>query len=239
MSEIHPLRVSSEDREKLEKVDPKFADQKLIWARDQSWKVLHDVRSQLKEGMTEDEARLLCMDTFKQYGVQLHWHRPYVRFGPGTMLTFHDELQLDHRLQAGDLLYFDLGPVWPDEESGLKYEGDVGDTFVFGETSNPDGDAILQAVRDLFEEGKKAWEEKGFTGMEIYQQLQESCQSKGFAFNDQVSGHRLSDFPHHKYTKAKVTTLDFIPSSTLWILELHIRDEKNQRGAFFEDLLVR
>jgi hypothetical protein len=84
----------------------------------------------VQEGMTEREAMKMAFEVFKENGVTKHWHKPYVRFGPGTALSFNDPLQSDYRLQKDDPFYIDLGPAWRDEETGIEYEGDVGN-FLF------------------------------------------------------------------------------------------------------------
>lgn len=235
MNEPHPLGVFSSSQEKLESVDPKFLVKGLVRARDKTVRVLEEIKSRLVEGMTEDDARKIGLEIFKDAGVTKHWHKPVIRFGPGTALTFHSPLQPAYRLQPNDPYYLDLGPVWPDSELDLEYEGDYGDTFVFGK--NSEAEKCAQVARVLFDEGKKLWREKKVTGAELYQYLDRRTTELGYVRLPQVDGHRVGDFPHQKYSKEGLSKVPFVPTDSLWILEIQINDPQNRFGAFFEDIL--
>jgi hypothetical protein len=53
-----------------------------------------------------------------------------------------------------------------------------------------------------------------------------------------LSGHRLSDFPHASLYDGPLADIDFKPKPLLWVLEIHIRDVEGRFGAFFEDMLL-
>lgn len=236
MSELHALGASTgKNFHLLESVDPKFVKEGLLKAQKKTWQVLYEIRAQITESMTEDDARKIALNTFKEFGVSKHWHRPYIRFGAGTMLTFNDPLQADYCLKQGDPMYLDLGPVWPDSELGLEYEGDVGDTFVLG--TNPEAERCASVARSLFAETQEKWRQSSITGQEIYEFLRRRAFEQGYPLVDNVEGHRVSDFPHHKYSKERLGRLDFSPGESLWILEVQIKHPSLKLGAFFEDLL--
>jgi hypothetical protein len=240
MSDLHPLGVSA-GQAKVEAVDPKFIREAQLKAQARSWDVLKTIHSRLKVGMTEDEARLMALETFKNLGVTKHWHRPYVRFGPGTTLTFNDPIQPDYKLQENDPIYLDLGPVWPantlDVEGTLEYEGDVGDSFVLG--VNEEATKCNCTARDLFVEARTQWIDGKLTGEAIYTFLKNRANDLGYDLVEHVDGHRMSDFPHQKYTKEKLSELSFRPTENLWILEVMIKHPTLPIGAFFEDLLLK
>lgn len=229
---ISPLHTDMD----IEAVDPKFVLEGFLATRQKTWRVLHEIHQALKEGMTEDDARRLSLQIFSDHGVEKHWHKPYIRFGPGTTLTYHDPFQKEYRLQANDPLFIDLGPIWPDPETGISYEGDVGDSFVFG--YHPKAAACGHAVRLLFEMGQKAWREKKLSGQQLYAFLKEKAHDMGYRLLEHVDGHRLGDFPHHKYTKERLASVQFHPKVNAWVLEIHIVDDAEKIGAFFEDLLM-
>lgn len=235
-TELDCLSVIESKPGSIESVDPLFIQEKLKQAQSKSWEVLNKIRSQLSEGLTEDEARKLALKVFQDHGVSKHWHKPYIRFGVGTKLTFHDPLQDNYRLQMGDPVSIDLGPVWPDAETGLSYEGDVGDTFSFG-ASNPEVENFAQTVRDLFKEAKSEWHSKKLTGQEIYEFLGKRAQSMGYKLVAEVAGHRVGDFPHQKYTKERLSRVQFQPKSNIWVLEIQLIHPGLNIGAFFEDIL--
>jgi hypothetical protein len=221
------------ERSQIESVDPRFVVERQLQAQQKTWLVLSEVKAQIKEGMTEDEARILAIKIFQDFGVKKHWHKPYIRFGKGTTLTFHEPLQPDYRLRLNDPYYIDLGPVW--ELDSLEYEGDVGDTFVLG--SNPKADLCAKAARLLFSEARKEWRDGKLLGNEIYSFLKKSAAEKGYTLLENVDGHRVGDFPHQKYSRERLAKLDFTPGSALWILEIHIVHPSGDFGAFFEDVL--
>jgi hypothetical protein len=193
MSHPHPLHISIEDRSRLEGVHPDFISAGLMRAREKTIQVLELVRNEFKEGMTEEVARKLAMDIFADHGVTKHWHRLYVRFGPGTILTFNDPVQPDYRLQENDPYYLDLGPVWKDAELGLEYEGDYGDTFVFGE--NAEANRCAQAARDLFAEAKQFWATDQSSGEAIYERLKRRTVALGYELVEGVEGQKFRFSP--------------------------------------------
>jgi hypothetical protein len=56
--------------------------------------------------------------------------------------------------------------------------------------------------------------------------------------NMDLSGHRLSEFPHAAIYNGTMAEIGFKPSALLWILEIHIRHPTAGYGAFFEDMLL-
>ena len=235
MNHSHPLGILASSQEAIEAVHPEFLKEGLIQARQKTVNALTQIRAEIKEGITEDDARRLALTVLADLGASKHWHKPYIRFGAGTALTFHDPLQTDYRLKLNDPYYIDLGPVWADPELGLEYEGDYGDTFVFGE--NREADLCAQSARDLFVEAKTLWQSKRLPGEELYAFLKNRALELGYRLIDSVEGHRLSDFPHHKYSKERLAKTSFVPSDSLWVLEIQITEPKMRFGAFFEDIL--
>lgn len=235
MTTPHHLGVHGSSQSALEAVSPEFIRDGLIRARQKTMEVLEEIRRSLGEGMTEDEARVLALATFKRHGVTKHWHKPNIRFGPGTTLNFNSPLQPDYRLKKGDAYYLDLGPVWPDSDLELQYEGDYGDTFTFGE--NPEAEKCADTSRKIFREARAQWLEKKLSGEQLYSFMAGRAKDLGYHFVEGVEGHRVSDFPHHKYTKESLAKQAFVPSETLWVLEIQLNDPAGRFGAFFEDLL--
>lgn len=235
MNDLDHIGLIEKKKGALEGVDPAFIKALLLEAQKKSWTVLREIQAEIKAGMTEDAARQLALSIFQDYGVKKHWHRPFVRFGPGTRLTFNDSIQASYRLSEGDPFYIDLGPVWPDAEQPIEYEGDVGDTFVFGE--NPEAEKCAETARSLFKEAKAEWQKKKLSGQAIYVLLEKRAKELGYQLVEQVEGHRIGSFPHHKFSKERLAFLDFFPSSALWILEVQIVHPHLPFGAFFEDIL--
>ena len=237
MSDLHFLSVTGNA---AEAVDPRFLKEGLLEARRKSWEILKSIQGLLEEGMTEDQARRLCLDVFRGAGVKKHWHKPYVRFASGTLLTFNDPIQPDYQLKPGDPVYIDLGPVWSYAaklgEAELEYEGDVGDSFVFSGT-HPEAERCAAMARQLFGEASANWRTHKWTGAEIYDFLRDRATEEGYVFVEVVQGHRLSDFPHHKYSKERFARTQFQASELLWVLEVQLKHPTLGFGAFYEDIL--
>jgi Xaa-Pro aminopeptidase len=231
---LHAVGVSAESREQAEAVAPKFVQEGIHRAQQRTWEAVDAIRQRVEVGMTEEDARVLAMAVLSERGVKKHWHRPYLRLGPGTTRTFHQRLQDDYRLEKGAPFFIDIGPVWHDEASNLSYEGDAGDTFIQG-SDQPN--ACARAARALFDEGLAAWRTGTVTGQALYALLADRAKERGYTLLSQVDGHRVSDFPHHQYSHARLAELAFAPTPSRWVLEVHLIDEAAGLGAFYEDLL--
>jgi hypothetical protein len=234
MSDLHFLSVTEESQQKLEKVSEKFIQQGLLEARKKSWEAFQHIREQIRVGMTEKQGREIAVETLKKLGSQKNLHQPYVRFGPGTVLTFYDGLQSDYLLQSGDPVYLDLGPIW--HFDGLDYEGDIGDTFVIGK--NEIAEHCARTARKLWQEGFQLWKEEKASGEKIYALLKRRAQEENYILLENIEGHRVSDFPHAQYAKERLAKVPFNPGTCLWILEFQLIHPTLKIGAFYEDLLV-
>jgi Xaa-Pro aminopeptidase len=236
MSDFHSLSATSDQNSRLESVHPEFVLAGLLTAREKSWQAFSAIRSQLKIGMTEIEAREMALRTLRELGSTKNWHKPWIRFGPGTTLTFYELAQADYRLQEGDPVYFDLGPVWPDVNLPIEYEGDVGDTFIFG--INPEAQKLIEATHRVWGEARDRWKDQKLTGEQLYDFLKKRAAELGYSLLEKIDGHRLGDFPHVKYSKERLSRVTFPPRESLWILELQLLHPTLKIGAFYEDLLL-
>lgn len=232
--DFHRAGVSAKSREIIEKVSPKFLVQGMKNARKKTILAMKEIQSGLKEGMTEKQARDLAMKVFRDHGAVAHWHKPYIRFGKGTTLTFHQLLQTKERLKLNDPYYVDFGPVW--KEGGISYEADYGDSFVFGE--NKEYLKLVKKAHRMFSKAKKYWKKEKVSGVQIYKYLKKLSKEEGVKLLEDVDGHRLSNFSHFKYSKKHLSEVKFYPTKNLWILELQINDPAGRFGAFYEDLLA-
>ncbi len=238
MEGVHQLGATAPPHFNLEMVDEKFVEVGLLKAREKTVEVLHVIRSQFKIGQNENDARILAQKIFADYGATKHWHRPLIRFGEGTVLSFNEPIS-DHKLTENSVYHMDLGPVWPGQklgiDSNLEYEGDYGDTFVFGQNGNAQD--MINIVHRVFDKAKQMWRENLFTGEEIYRFSRELFKKTDYEFVEKVEGHRVADFPHHKYSKERLANIKFVPKRSLWVLELMVRHPQLKFGAFYEDLL--
>ncbi len=240
MEHPHTLRATAPSKEALEAVNSSFAVAGIFRTREKTIRVFNQIRKELKVGMNEAEARKLAMQIYADHGAKKHWHRIYVRIGAGTCLTFNEPDESVATLQENDPVYMDVGPVFKDDETNLEYEGDYGDSFVFsaqGSGKNPPAEKCAEFARKLFREASLKWKQEKLTGQEIYQFLAKQNEGSGYVLHPAVLGHRLSDFPHQRYTTEHLSDLSFAPSPDLWVLEVHLTDPVHHVGAFYEDIL--
>lgn len=231
---MHPLSHSGNSE--FEKKHPAFVAEGLREARRRSWILLEEMALHLKPGIRQSEAVILAESLARAQGVKKNWHKPIIRFGKETLLTFRDKGNPDEKLEEENIFFIDIGPVWALPQWGdLEYEGDVGKTFSRG---GPVAWAsVAQASQELFDGAVAQWKSGGVKGLEIYGWLSDAAAKRGYELVQNVDGHRVSDFPHTQYSKARLAAMDFSPASDAWVLEVHLRDPKNQCGAFFEDIL--
>ena len=214
----------------FEQVGADFSLDKLLAARVRSQAAVETLSSLIKPGMTEEEANILAKQALFDLGMEREWHPTRVRFGENTLKTFREPSNPNTVLQENDIYFIDIGPVFD------GHEGDSGDTFVIGD--DPDMKACAKAVKEVFEKVKQCWLTQDLSGKALYEYAEHTAQAMGWQLNLGTPGHRIGDFPHSIYKANRLATLDFIPCSALWVLEIQIRHPTKNFGAFYEDLLL-
>ncbi|HEY1396005.1 NAD(P)H dependent flavin oxidoreductase family protein [Roseateles sp.] len=212
-----------------ERSGPHFDLAGIVSAREKSIAAVTDIAALLRPGMSSAEAQVLADARLRAMGSQRNWHPTIVRFGEDTTCTSREPGDPERRLRADDIVFIDIGPVWD------GYEGDYGDTFVFG-----DDEAHLrcaEAARAVFTEARAAWE-AGASGVDLYALAEAAALRHGCTLVREMAGHRVSDFPHALYGRHKLAQAGFAPGDGLWVLEIQVRDHVRPIGAFFEDVLM-
>ncbi len=214
----------------LEAVGPAFVKEKMLEMRGKTRAAIHAIASACKPGMVEEDAVAMARDLLAANDMIRGWHDVYVRFGSNTLKTFGADSDPGIVLKDNDIFFIDIGPVWGD------FEGDGGDTFVVG--SDAGMEACAHDAKALFHLVRKKWESTGMSGKALYEFATEAAKSMGWELNMDLSGHRLSDFPHAAIYDGPMADVDFKPSPLVWVLEIHIRHPADGYGAFFEDMLL-
>jgi Xaa-Pro aminopeptidase len=214
-----------------EAVGEGFSLPAMIKARDLTFDAVNRIAALVRPGMTEGEAHAGAQSVLEAMGMERLWHKNVIRFGPGTLETFHGAFQPDYALRDDDIFFIDLGPVWG------GHEGDAGDTFVVG--SDADMAACAKAARDLWDEVAERWRSEGLSGQALYAFALDRAEAMGWRLNWEVKGHRVSDFPHAIYKAGPLGDFEGPPADGLWILEIQIAHPTRPIGAFYEDLLYR
>ncbi|WP_060494552.1 NAD(P)H dependent flavin oxidoreductase family protein [Pseudomonas sp. NBRC 111140] len=213
----------------LEKVGPRYSLDGMLAAREQSVRSVAAIASQLQVGMTTAQALEMAAQTLQAMGASHTWHPTYIRFGDDTVRTPRQGIDLQRVLRSTDIVVVDVGPVWD------GYEGDYGDTFVFGQ--HPLHHACVKALHEVFDETCQAWG-RGLTGRELYDFAERSAQAKGWQLERNLAGHRIADFPHVLYGQDKLAEVGIVPSEVVWVLEIQLCHPTEPVGAFFEDILI-
>jgi methionine aminopeptidase len=214
-----------------EAVGEAFSMPAMVRARDLTFEAIGRIAAGIRPGVTEGEGHEIAERVLEEMGAERIWHRNVIRFGPGTLETFHADFSPDYVLQPNDIFYVDLGAVWD------GHEGDAGDTFVVGD--DREMAACAEAARTLWFDVAARWRTEDLSGVELYAYAERRAQAMGWRLNQDVQGHRVSDFPHAIYKAGKLGAFDACPAPGLWILEIQIAHPTRPIGAFFEDLLVR
>lgn len=214
----------------LEQVGAEFSEATMLLVRDKTRQIIHEIASRCQPGMAEEDAVEIAKEILAANKMLRGWHDVYVRFGSNTTKTFGADSDPGVVLKEDDIMFVDIGPVFE------KWEGDGGDTFVFG--NDPDMARCAEDARKLFHIVRKKWLSDASTGKVLYEFAVDQAREMGWELNLDLSGHRVSDFPHAAVYEGPMAEVDFAPSRLLWVLEIHIRHPKLNYGAFFEDMLL-
>jgi Xaa-Pro aminopeptidase len=218
--------------EVLEKTGPTFSVDALMGARAKTKEAISMIAHNVKPGMLEEEARQIAKEMLDRMGSERGWHKILVRFGTNTVKNFEDPSEREMRLRDGDIFFIDIGPVWGD------IEGDGGETFVVGANPDPDMMRCAQDVKQIFRVVRDKWMSTGMNGKELYDFAFKTTEDLGWVLNMELTGHRLSEFPHSAYYDGTLAAVSIRPSPNLWVLEVQIRHPTKPIGGFFEDLLL-
>ncbi|WP_242193661.1 MULTISPECIES: NAD(P)H dependent flavin oxidoreductase family protein [unclassified Pseudomonas] len=215
--------------ETWEKVGPRYSLDGMLAAREKTIRALAAIASQLKVGMTTGEALDMAAEQLQAMGASHTWHPTYIRFGDDTVRPPREGIDPLRTLRATDIVVVDLGPVWD------GYEGDYGDTFVFGESALHRD--CFKVLHEVFDETREAWI-RGLTGCELYDFAEERAVFKGWRLSRNLAGHRIADFPHALFGNQELAALEITPSEMVWVLEIQLCHPTEPVGGFFEDILM-
>jgi methionyl aminopeptidase len=207
-----------------------FSLDKFLDVRRRTREAVHAIARQVEVGMVEEDARAMARATLSELGMRRGWHHVIVRFGPNTTKDFMEPSDKGVVLGSDDISFVDIGPVYGD------HEGDAGDTFVFGD--DPEHHKAKRDAKAIWDIVRERWFTSEQTGRELYDFAVATAADHGWKLNMDLSGHRLSDFPHAAHYDGPMAEVDFRPAPKLWVLEIAIIHPTRTFGAFYEDLLL-
>ena len=197
------------------------------------------IRAGVSESELSEEIFALAAERF---GVEQHWHKRLVRAGPNAVATYHVET-VDRTLEAGDLAFVDLGPVFE------GWEADYGATFSLSDDPDKmrlvaDLDLVWAELRDFY------LAHDDMTGAELYAEAHKAAERRGWIFAGQIAGHLVGEFPHSEFpggreesviwpkNDVRMRETDPDGRARYWILEVHLADPQKRFAGFCESLLV-
>jgi Xaa-Pro dipeptidase len=196
------------------------------------------VRAGVSERVVEDEIKALAL---KDFGVTTHWHKRIVRSGPNSITTAGDHPSV-REIEAGDIVYLDLGPVFE------GWEADIGKSYALGD--HPRKNALVAELPRQFEIVQKHFRSHpDITGAALYDFAVKSAEAAGWKFGGKIAGHIVSEFAHAQIPGAKdltrISPLNPEPMSNPdgngnprhWIGEIHLVEIDGSFGGFYERLL--
>lgn len=83
-----------------EAVGEAFSLAAMVRARDLTFEAVRRVAGEIRPGVTEARGAEIAQEVLMAMGMERLWHRNVVRFGPGTLQTFHGEFSPDYVLKA-------------------------------------------------------------------------------------------------------------------------------------------
>jgi methionyl aminopeptidase len=222
--------TTTSEQDVLEATGEDFSQPKLLSVRIRTRAALWKIIDRISPGMTEEEGRTEALHILREARLRKGWHKVLVRFGTNTTRNFDDPSEPGIVLGEDDIFFIDIGPIFD------GCEGDAGETVALGR--DPDMIRAARDVKVLWQAVRGRWLADGLTGRNLYAFATQAAHDMGWELNLELTGHRLSEFPHDAHYDGTLSGVGFRPSEARWVLEMQIRHPEREFGAFFEDLLL-
>lgn len=196
------------------------------------------VRPGRTERQVEDDIGALAE---REFGVKKHWHRRIVRAGANGVTTAGDNPPI-RAIEANDIVYVDLGPVFE------AWEADIGKSYALG--SDPKKQKLVADLPRVFEQVQAHYRgNPDMTGAALYAFAQQAAAKAGWRFGGKIAGHLVSEFAHALIPGDKklnrispenpnpMSDPDGKGRARHWILEIHLVSPDASFGGFYERLL--
>src|ERR1700677_1501343 len=198
------MTTATLQKDTLEKVGEAYSPDQMFKVRGLTRGAINEIAARVRPGMVEEDAVEMARDILAERGMVQGWNDVYVRFGTNTTKKFGAASDPGITLGDDDIFLIDIGPVFE------KWEGDGGATFVTG--TNPDKARCAADARKLFHIVRKKWEAEKMTGRALYDFAVIEARRMGWELNLDLSGHRLSEFPHEVHYPGPMADVDFTPT---------------------------
>jgi Xaa-Pro dipeptidase len=197
----------------------------------------------IRPGVLESELSTQILELARsRFGVRRHWHKPVVRCGPNTVLTYHADPP-DCRTSEDDVVFLDFGPLFE------KWEADFGRTYAIG--NDPAKHKLVADIDAAFTRGKQHFlADPQLTAGGLYDFVSGLATEAGWEFGAPTAGHLVGHFPHETSpaepkrfsirhgNPISLREPDANGERRHWILEIHFVDKARTFGGFCEELLT-
>jgi Xaa-Pro dipeptidase len=231
MSDLFPL-VENERRTQLERAQSRAL--RLFDAIERGGLV----RPGVTEREVEDQIGELAA---REFGVEKHWHKRIVRAGANGVTTAGDNPPV-RTIEADDIVYVDLGPVFE------AWEADIGKSYALG--GDPQKHKLVVDLPHVFDQVQAHYRaDPDMTGADLYAFALQAAAVAGWCFGGKIAGHLVSEFAHalipgdkalYRISPQNPTPMsdpDGKGRTRHWILEIHLVTPDGSFGGFYERLL--
>jgi Xaa-Pro aminopeptidase len=196
------------------------------------------IRAGVSERAASEEIKGLAAELL---GVERHWHKRVIRAGSNALFPYHANPP-ERVIEADDIVYADLGPIFG------EWEADFGRTYVLGD--DPDKHRLRDRLPVVFDAGRAHFEATpDITGEQLFAFMVAEGERGGWEWGGTIAGHLVGEFPHDVAEGdadfSRITPgndrpmrgVDATGKVCHWILEVHLVDRQRQIGGFYEELL--
>ena len=176
--------------------------------------------------MVEEDAKARARETLSGLSMRRGWHHIIVRFGPNTTKDFME------RSEPGVVLGATTSSSWASARCTGVAKGTPG---------TPSWSAPIPSTTGPKKEDRTIWNKVRADGSPTGPPVTNSTtrdrdhRGLGWKLNLDLSGHRLSDYPHSAHYDGSLADVDFRPSPNVWVLEIAIAHPHRPIGAFYEE----
>jgi len=177
----------------------------------------------------------------ERFGVEKHWHKRIVRAGANTLTIAADNPPI-RMIEADDMVYLDLGPVFE------EWEADVGKTYALG--NDPVKHRLIADLPKVFDALVAHFHaDDDITGAAFYAEAHRLARAAGWHFGGRIAGHIVGEFPHAHIpgdkdlyrisadNPSRLRDPDGDGQTKHWIIEVHLLEPDRRWGGFYERLL--
>ena len=176
----------------VEGTGPQFSESRLLDVRARTRSALLEIAERFAPGMAEDQGRTIASEVLRERGLRKGWHKVLVRFGVNTTKNFDDPSEPGVVLGDDDIFF--IGHRSDLRRAARATRATRSPSATTPRWSGPHADvkALWYEVRDRM--GGARDDRIG----PVPNSPGERASAMGWVLNLELTGHRLSEFPHER-----------------------------------------